>query len=86
MELSSLIGISAALFLLIGMLSQIIKSYKMKKMDEMSYFLMICPGVASFLWLAYGLTRDDLIITFSSAISFFLGILLILMKWGYDKR
>jgi len=77
METEEIIGIAAGIFTTIGVLPQIIKAIKSKKVDDVSpyMFVILCVGVG--LWTVYGIMKVDGPIIITNGLSFVLnGIML----------
>ena len=85
-ESISLIGLSAGVIAILGYLPQIHKSFSLKKMDEVSIWLMILFMTSSLLWTIYGIYKADMILASLSAVTFSLASTLILMKVIYEKK
>lgn len=84
-EFVSFIGLSAGVVAILGYLPQIHKSFSLKKMSEVSVWLMILFMTSSLLWTVYGLYKEDIILAGLSAITFILATILIIMKIFYEK-
>lgn len=61
------IGIVAGILVMSSSIPQIIKSYKMKKMSDLTIYLMSLIASGLFLWIIYGLIRSDLVIIGTNA-------------------
>ena len=85
-EFISLIGLSAGIIAILGYLPQIHKSFSLKKMNEVSVWLMILFMSSSFLWAIYGIYKEDLILAGLSTVTFTLAATLIIMKMIYEKK
>ena len=59
---ADIIGIIAGILVMSSSIPQIIKSYKSKKMTDVSIYLMSLIASGLFLWIIYGLIRSDPII------------------------
>ena len=79
------IGIIAGILVMSSSLPQIIKSYKTKKMFDVSIYLMSLIASGLFLWIIYGFIRADPIIIGTNAAGLGLNITLLIMKIKYDK-
>ena len=80
-----LIGIIAGVLVLSSFIPQLLKAYKTKKMSDVSIHLMSLIASGMFLWVIYGLIRNDIIIIGTNASGFVLNIILIILKLRYDK-
>ena len=82
---TDLIGIIAGVLVLSSFIPQLLKAYKTKKMSDVSIHLMILIASGMFLWVIYGLIRNDIVIIGTNASGFVLNIILIILKLRYDK-
>ena len=82
----TLVGLSAGVIAIAGYLPQIFKSFSLKKMDEVSSWLMILFMTSSFLWTIYGFYRQDMVLSSLSAVTFALATTLIVMKMFFEKQ
>ena len=64
---ADIIGIIAGILVMSSSIPQIIKSYKSKKMTDVSIYLMSLIASGLFLWIIYGLIRSDPIIIGTNA-------------------
>lgn len=86
MNLEEFIGIAAGVFTTIGVLPQIIKAIKSKKVEDVSpyMFVILCIGVG--LWTVYGIMKIDWPIIITNGISFLLnGIMLFIILTQQKK-
>jgi|TARA_Y100000310_G_C20669721_1_gene809586 MtN3 and saliva related transmembrane protein len=81
-----IVGIAAAIITLSGFLPQIFKSFKTKKMDDISYGMYFLLLFGMFLWLLYGIHIKDLIVIGANIAGVCFNIILIGMKWNYSKK
>jgi MtN3 and saliva related transmembrane protein len=79
------IGIVAGILVMSSSIPQIIKSYKTKKMSDLSIYLMSLIASGLFLWIIYGLIRSDMVIIGTNAAGLSLNVTLLAMKLRYDK-
>lgn len=76
----------AGAFTSMGYLPQIIKGFKTGKMEDVSLLMPSILGVGMFLWLLYGLARDDLAIIAANVAGSSLTAILVGMKLLYGRR
>ncbi|HET6517305.1 MAG TPA: SemiSWEET family transporter [Nitrosopumilaceae archaeon] len=86
MEAITMVGLSAGVIAILGYLPQIFKSFTLKKMDEVSVWLMILFMTSSLLWTIYGFYKQDIILSGLSSVTFSLATTLIVMKMIFEKR
>jgi MtN3 and saliva related transmembrane protein len=82
---TGIIGIIAGMLVMSSSIPQIIKSYKTKKMSDVSIYLMSLIASGLFLWIIYGFIRSGLIIMGTNAAGLGLNTTLLIMKIKYDK-
>ena len=68
-----------------GYIPQIIKGYRTRKLDDVSLIMPAVLGFGMFLWLIYGLAREDSAIIVANVVGASLTTLLVLMKMRYSK-
>jgi len=68
-----------------GYLPQIIKGLRTKKMRDVSLPMPAVLGVGMFLWLIYGIARDDSAIIVANLVGTSLTATLVSMKIHYDR-
>lgn len=68
-----------------GYLPQIIKGFKTRKMDDVSLLMPAILGVGMFLWLLYGLAREDPAIMIANVVGFALTATLVGMKLLFGR-
>ncbi len=79
------IGIIAGILVMSSSIPQIMKSYKTKKMSDVSIYLMSLIASGLFLWIIYGLIRSDPVIIGTNAAGLCLNVTLLIMKIRYDR-
>ena len=86
-EYIQIIGIGAGILTSVSMLPQIIKTFKEKKVEDLSLvmILVLISGIGSWIW--YGILRDDLPIIFTNCFSLLLNLILLFFRFKYaDKK
>ena len=68
-----------------GYIPQIIKGYLTRKLDDVSLIMPAVLGFGMFLWLVYGLAREDSAIIAANVVGASLTTLLVLMKMKYSN-
>ena len=79
-----LIGLLAAIITSAGFLPQIIKGYRTKKLDDVSYFMPIVLAIGMTIWLIYGLLLNAIAVIGANIFSIGCSIALIIMKKRYS--
>lgn len=75
----------AGIMILSGWVPQIIKGYRTKKLDDISKYLMILIAGGAFLWLVYGIEKDDPYIIGVNVAAIALTMIVLSMKFRYEK-
>jgi MtN3 and saliva related transmembrane protein len=78
------LGLIAGTITSFGFIPQLIKGYITKKLEDVSYIMPIVLTIGMFLWLIYGIFRDDLAIIIANVFAIGCNITLIAMKKYYD--
>ncbi len=79
------LGIVAGVLILSGWVPQILKGYRTKKLDDVSKYLMILVAIGAFLWLIYGVEKDDPYIMGVNVAAIALTMIVLTMKFRYKK-
>ena len=79
------LGIVAGVLILSGWVPQILKGYRTKKLDDVSKYLMILVAIGAFLWLIYGVEKDDPYIMGVNVAAIALTMIVLTMKYRYKK-
>ncbi len=82
----SILGIAAGVMILSGWVPQIIKGYRTKKLDDVSKYLMILIAGGAFLWILYGIEKDDMFIIGVNVAAIGLTMIVLSMKHKYRKK
>lgn len=69
-----------------GYLPQIVKGFKTKRLQDVSLLMPAVLGLGMFLWLLYGLAREDVAIVVANVVGASLTAILAMMKGMYDRR
>jgi len=79
------LGFGAGIITSVGFLPQIVKGYRTKHLEDVSYWMPAVIAVGMTLWLTYGFLRSDIAIIAANAFGVGCNILLILMKQWYAR-
>ncbi|MBC7081444.1 MAG: SemiSWEET transporter [Thermoplasmatales archaeon] len=79
----TIIGLFAALFTTISFIPQVIKTYKLRRAEDISLamYVLFCTGI--FLWLIYGLIIRNLPIILANSITLSLSSIVLFFKIKY---
>ena len=67
-----------------GYLPQIIKGLRTRRLEDVSMLMPAVLGIGMFLWLLYGLAREDPAIIVANVVGASLTAILVLMKVKFD--
>jgi MtN3 and saliva related transmembrane protein len=81
--LTDIIGYTAAVVGTMLMLPQVIKSWRTKQVDDLSFAMVILYFANCALWLAYGLLVDVRPVVLTNAISMVISVVLLGLKLRY---
>ena len=85
MELSlELFGLIAGAITSMGFIPQLIKGFKTKKLEDISYYMPAVLAIGMTLWFIYGLLLAALAIMLANAFGIFCCFALIVMKKRYS--
>jgi MtN3 and saliva related transmembrane protein len=79
-----IIGMFATFFTLWSTVPQIRKSLRTRKTDDVSKWLIISLIAGLSLWILYGITKGDMIITGANSIGVSLNVFLLILKLKYS--
>jgi MtN3 and saliva related transmembrane protein len=80
------IGIAATILTRYSSIPQIVKGIKTRKMDDVSFSLILFLTVGLALWVVYGIYLGDLIIIWANAIGVGSNLILIGLKVKYSNK
>jgi MtN3 and saliva related transmembrane protein len=86
MDAVTLLGVIAGLLTSTGFVPQLVKGYRTKKMQDVSFLMPAVLGFGMALWLVYGIIREDAAIIFANSLGVSLTAGLCLMKLSYENR
>lgn len=83
MDLITILGLTAATVTTSAFLPQVIKTWQTKSAKDVSVVMLItfCTGI--FLWLLYGIFRQDLAIILANAVTLMLNLVILYLKLRY---
>ena len=79
-------GIIAGLITASGFIPQIIKGYRTKRLEDLSYLLNALMGSGMLMWLIYGIQINSISIVVANIIGITLNAILICMKYFYHRK
>ncbi len=78
------IGLLAGSLTSFGFVPQIIRGFRTKKMEDVSYYMPIILSIGMFLWLIYGILRKDVAIIAANIFGCGCNIVIVIMKRFYE--
>lgn len=81
----TLLGSIASVLVSSSFVPQIIKGYKTKRLNDVSYLLMILISIGMSLWIVYGIEKQDLVIIGANVATIVLNMILLGLKIKYSK-
>lgn len=81
--LLELFGLIAGAITSLGFIPQLIKGYRTRKLEDISYYMPIVLSIGMMLWFTYGILIDSLAIMIANTFGVFCCIVLIVMKKIY---
>ena len=83
MDIINLIGLVAAFLTTASSIPQVVKTIKLKETRDISFWMWSFLSVGIFLWLIYGISKNDLPIILANGISLFLVLIVLGLKIKY---
>lgn len=81
----TLVGSIASALVSSSFIPQIIKGYKTKHLNDVSYLLMILISIGMSLWIVYGIEKQDFVIIGANMVTIILNMILLALKVKYSK-
>ncbi|KYK25126.1 hypothetical protein AYK24_05320 [Thermoplasmatales archaeon SG8-52-4] len=79
-----LLGLIAGAITSLGFIPQLIRGYKTKKLEDVSYFMPVILALGMVLWLTYGIFKEALAIICANTFAIICCLILIIMKKIYS--
>ena len=84
--LGEIFGYVALITAIIGLMPQVIKSYKTHSTDDISMVMLINYFVGSFAWIIHGLSVNDNFVVWSNVLGGTVSVISIIQKLKYDEK
>jgi MtN3 and saliva related transmembrane protein len=81
----SILGSVAATLVTASFIPQIVRGYRTKHLEDVSYWLMIMICVGMSLWIVYGMIKQDYVIIGANVSTIALNMVLLGLKIKYSK-
>jgi len=79
-----ILGLIAGAVTSVGFIPQILKGYRTKKLDDVSYFMPVILATGMAVWFIYGVLLESIAITAANAFGIGCNLVLIIMKKMYS--
>ncbi|MCL1467784.1 SemiSWEET transporter [Argonema galeatum] len=83
MDFLTILGLVAGTLTTIAFLPQIIKTWKSQSAKDFSFGMLITFSLGVFLWLLYGIAKNDLPVILANLFTFALNLIIIVLKTKY---
>ena len=84
--LGEIFGYVALITAIVGLMPQVIKSYKTRSTDDISMVMLINYFVGSFAWIVHGLSVNDNFVVWSNILGGTVSVISIIQKLKYDDK
>jgi len=78
------LGFVAGAVTSIGFIPQLVRGFKTKHLEDVSYWMPLVLATGMSLWLIYGFFRQDITIVVANSLGVTCSILLLIMKKWYS--
>jgi MtN3 and saliva related transmembrane protein len=78
------LGFIAGAVTSIGFIPQLVRGFKTKHLEDVSYWMPLVLATGMSLWLIYGFFRQDIAIVVANSLGVTCSILLLIMKKWYS--
>lgn len=83
MNFVTILGLSAGTITTIAFLPQVIKVWKTKSAKDVSFVMLITFCIGVFLWLVYGILRQDVAVITANLVTLILNLIIVWLKIKY---
>ncbi|PMB14630.1 SemiSWEET transporter [Fischerella thermalis] len=83
MDFLTILGLAAATLTTSAFLPQMLKTWQSKSAKDVSYTMLITFIIGIFLWLIYGIFRQDLAIILANFITLIFNMIILWLKIRY---
>lgn len=80
------LGFLAGFTTTVSFLPQVIKVYRTKSGEDISFWMVLLLSCGTFLWLIYGLVLHSMPIVIANAVTFSLVVVIFVLKIYYGRR
>jgi len=82
----TILGLTAGFICIASFIPQMLKGYRTKKLDDLSYLLMSFMGSGMLLWILYGIHIDSIPVILTNVMGVCCNVLLLIMKVSYSNQ
>ncbi|MFZ2071751.1 MAG: PQ-loop domain-containing transporter [Halobacteriota archaeon] len=82
----TILGLIAGFMCIASFIPQMLKGYRTRKLDDLSYLLMSFMGSGMFLWVVYGIHINSIPVMLTNMMGIGCNIILISMKISYSHN
>ena len=79
-----LFGLIAGAITSMGFIPQLVRGYRTKKLEDVSYYMPVILAIGMVMWLVYGILKEALAVVIANAFAITCCLILILMKKRYS--
>ena len=81
-----IIGLVAGLCTATSLLPQVVKTFKEKKAEQVSLFMLVVLLSGQILWIVYGVAKSDIPIIATNSFSLLVDILMIVLRIKFKEK
>ncbi|MGB2727657.1 MAG: SemiSWEET family transporter [Halobacteriota archaeon] len=82
----TILGVTAGFICIASFIPQMLKGYRTKKLDDLSYLLMSFMGSGMLLWILYGVHIGSIPVILTNVMGVCCNVLLLIMKVSYSNQ
>ncbi len=86
MQLIDILGYLGAALTALNFLPQVLKAWKTKNVDDLSFWMLVLVISAQIVWLAYGFTLQLVPVIIANSSLLVMALILLILKLVYRKR
>ena len=83
---TEIIAAIATVLVIVSWIPQLIKAYQTKSLKDFSYWFVIIVILATSIWIFYGIAIHDSAIAIGNSVILIFPVILIIMKFYYDRK
>ena len=85
MNTAEFFGFAAAFLSTVAFLPQVIKTWQIKKAEDVSYALLVTFSSGCFCWVIYGLKTHSRPVLIANLLTLSLNLIILTMKFAFEK-